>query len=299
MTPGLRGGRRTVAVLMCVPAFGAAGCAAPEGDDSGAPAVDVANPGYLDEPPVATLTVEDIAALVTSFLQMGTPSAPKICYAFDAYLAHGNENCPGSRNELVQIGNEGCSTPDGWTYAGIGWFFSRSSNEGGVRFAGMSHGGDYRVGSPDGDVMTGGGGIAYEFQDEGGKIELSVEIEGSFQDSLGEPWLAEGYSTLGVYTASGTHGALSSTFSGGVSVGGLYNLDFKDVLSGELTTCPWEPEGEIGVRDTRGYWYVWHHEADCDPCAPVTFEPTGEEIGEVCVEMGEYFASMFFAAVPT
>lgn len=281
--------------------LGVLGCADP--GPSTTPAGDSGSsdlPDFEAAPATPTYDGTEIEAMLADFLAMGTPAPPAIGDAFGAYMAQGDEICPGDEEVLVQNGADGCTASTGYYYRGIGTLLNSQEHINGITYITSVHFGDYVVASPDGLRMTGGGEVLLtaEVDDANSSLEMSMEVEGSFKDEAGDPWLAEGYSALLNMEADGPPGEVNMTLNGGFGIGSAFFLDFSEVVASEDSECPWEPQGQISVRDDVGYWYELDATADCDPCAPVVFQPTGEVVGEVCTDLSSMMMAMYFLSVP-
>lgn len=291
--------RRWTGGLLWGGALMGAGCASSGAEtaaDSGAASDEITNPSYPVETPSPSLEVQDLANRLDQFVSVGAPTGFSIGESFMAYVIHGNEICPNGRTSS-QFEVESCTTEDGWFFEGTGWYSYDEFEQDEDDLAVMSHGGDYRLMSPTGDVMTGGGGIGYELITNDDGIALTTDFQGSYQDSRGEPWLQQGFSAVSLLTAEGPPGEIVGELTGGMSIGPVF-LDFSHVQFQESSECSWEPEGTIGIRDDVGYWYTWEVTADCNPCAPVYFAPTGEYQGELCADVTIWFEAFIRLMVP-
>lgn len=291
--------RRWTGALLGCAALAGTGCTSPGtggAADSAVAGGDTTNPTYPVEDPSPTLEVQDLANRIDQFAFAGAPTGFAIGEAFLAYLENADEFCPAGQSP-TSFQQQSCTTAEGWKFEGVGWYDYDQFDEGGDHYTVMSHGGDYRMTSPGGDVMSGGGGIGYELVTSDDEISLFTDFEGSFQDNRSDSWLQQGVSAVSELTASGPMGEIEAELTGGMSVGPVF-MDFSHVVFKENSDCSWEPEGTIGIRDDVGYWYTWEVAADCTPCAPVTFAPTGEELGELCADMTVWFEALFHLTVP-
>lgn len=265
------------------------GCSAtpPEAEPRGSAPTpeDTAAMVYSTEDPEPLLTVDDVRDILVGFISPGVPNPDEIAENYARVMALGDATCPGDSLNLY-FPEQGCETPEGYYFAGIGWYdvgASGESEEGDLVELSFAHGGDFEILFPDGRRFAGGGDIEYDSVWGDDTIESSFTVLGSWVDESQANWLGRGFSGAyeGYVRTGRDRWAISIT--GGLGVGGtrVYldhaTWDSEDACEGALS-------GAIHVRDARGYWTVWDLGDDCDTCGRVLFHEDND-LGELCLDM--------------
>lgn len=293
-------------------AFACASSAPPAGDSAAPP---VADPPYIyeeDDPPVASLTVQELAGLVTEGVgAVWDYSASPLFSAYEAGMDRASSGCP---NYYDYDGSaywyDTCTADDGTQFSGYSFFqlYAGYDVGDGTTYDGASLSGVGSIQTPDGEGVE-FGGSAYQIRvtsklppdDPSFYSGFYLVIQGGFSASgptAADTWLEEDAGpdlTVSTYYAPAYEGR-AVTLSG--SLGGLGNgeeavvFDTVYLMSENVVPdCPGEPGGVVSVRDASGSWYdivydgpaTYDAEVDperCDGCGEAYFR--GEDLGAVC-----------------
>lgn len=267
------------------------GCAGPgaceaEGCDSTAddtPA-DTGVPIFVQEDPTPEWTAPEVGATLGEVLAHGFPSGRVLKDTYLAMMAEGDSSCPGSDTIITEEYILGCLAPSGYYYSGVCVYEGESfENEAGTTTV-WGLGGDFLLRYPDGDVFEAGGGATYMGQRmPDGDETYQSDLRGTWIDASSDSWLGQGFSGLFSTTGGVRAGEPWVTIDGGVAIGSA-DLYFDDVRWDWGGPCEGSPAGSLRLRDTRGYWYVWSLDGDCDTCGNVVFHGD-TDLGELCLDL--------------
>ncbi|MDP2305694.1 MAG: hypothetical protein Q8P18_06675 [Pseudomonadota bacterium] len=270
---------------------GCAGGDACEGAAEGAcdtseatPRVDTGVPIFAQEDPTPEWTAIDVGDTLREVLAHGFPNAQALKETYLGMMANGDASCPGSDTILSEAYILGCVAPSGYFYSGVCVYEGNVlENEAGTTTS-WGLGGDFLLEYPDGDVFEAGGGATWSGQQTpDGDETYESALRGTWIDASSETWLGQGFS--GLFEARGgvRAGEPWVAIDGGVAIGDA-DLYFDDLRWDWGGPCRGTPAGSVRLRDTRGYWYVWSLEGDCDICGDVVFHGD-TNLGPLCLDL--------------
>jgi hypothetical protein len=234
--------------------------------------------------------VGDVSAALSALMESGAPNPLDVATDFSDWLLHGDGTCPES---IHRVGRD-CTSDDGYSYQGIGWFEINDYSEGDSTALDWRHGGDYQFVDP-GFLRLEGGGEIFYYTDRSEGQSYQVEIAGSWRDQTRADWLGDGYSSVMVVEGGGDAESAWMTFEGGMAVGDVM-VDLDAFGFDMASACGAAPTGAVNVRDPAGYWYNWDLGSTCGTCAPLLYGT--ESLGELCVEVGAWSAAFFASNAP-
>jgi hypothetical protein len=264
-------------------------------------------------------TVEEVEAEFQHYMSLGIPGGRAVSEVFAELMLHGDGNCPGSAQTLVNT-SLGCYTDEGYYYYGIGWLFYGLKREGDGAALEWVHGGDFELARPDGSTFSGGGDMYHMpvIDDSGPMVpdgwvqtgtesdvlegietvdRWSVEVHGSWADSARDDWLRN---FSGVLMAEGredrSNGEKLLWIHGGLAVDDV-DLFYDQTLWYGDDRCTQGVVGTIRLRDPRGYWFSWELGEDCDACGELSFHQD-QSMGELCLDLSEYSRQTYEAWAP-
>jgi hypothetical protein len=259
------------------------GCGAPcedfEGDDP-----DTGVPLYVREEPEAELTAEEVGQRLFEVFGQGFPNGELVKDTYLAMMAMGDPTCPASETILTEAYILGCTAESGYYFSGVCVYDEQlQSDELGSTLT-WGLGGDFSLNYPDGAEFAAGGGATYTgHRAPDGTERFQATLRGTWYDESQANWLGQGFSGLFSVEGGLTAGKPALEVHGGVAVGEA-DLFFDHVSWDWAGSCEGAPSGGVRLRDTRGYWYVWTLDDDCDPCGNVLFH--GEiDLGELCLDL--------------
>lgn len=291
----------TVLTLLACPEAGCgAPCEAGETPDAGAPP-------YVAEDPAPLWTAEEVGTTLNQTFGTGFPNGTLLRDTYLGMLSQGDYGeCPIFTGEysgpfpddLTEQNILGCTASSGYSYSGVCQYDEETfEGETGTTVI-WALGGDFELAYPDGARFGAGGGVAWQGHRAADGVDSSFEttIRGTWFDESSEVWLGQGFSGLFSVRGSETSGIPSLGIHGGVAIG---DIDlFFDEMSWDWATCDGLPHGQVRLRDTRGYWYVWTLEDDCDACGDVIFHGD-TNLGELCLDLSSVGEDAYHAmAVP-
>jgi hypothetical protein len=244
------------------------------GSDSGAfPEI----PWAPDEDSESTWTSEEVASAIDEGLVAGFPEVADLVDAYLELLAHGDEDCPGDPTQLTDAVLYGCTTDEGYTYAGISTYDVQEA-ETSVEALGA----DFRILTPTGERYEAGGYIALWTSEYGGTEYRGAEIEGSWIWEGSDGAASEGLSTvMYAFRTLDEEGELRLIIDGSLGVWGsamvFEGLEYID------NDCGGFPTGVVRIREPSGVWVAWTAEDSCSECGQVTVDD--EVLGEGCVDL--------------
>lgn len=284
------------ALLLAAGGCSGGGLPDPSGADTGAsrPTEDTAWMSYPANEPSPTWSLEDVSAALSVVTGYGAVNTLDIAYAYQAAMDHADASCPGGPGLSIDL-ILGCTTDEGWTYAGIAWLDITSEDE--ISGAPLSYkqGGDFEIQYPDGGSFEGGGETTVTTTRTEGRQESEVDFKGTWRDDSDDGWLGAGISGVFEATVINTEDEHSATLDGGLTIGDS-TLNFDRTIFGDLD-CPAGVQGAIGLRDDKGYWYEWQLGDDCDECGDVVFHGD-QEMGELCLDVSTWAAATYLNWLP-
>jgi hypothetical protein len=250
-------------------------------------------PPYVHEEPVAEWTADEVGATIAETFGAGFPNGTLLRDTYLEMMAQGDiGECPVFTGEysgpypddLTEQNILGCTAGSGYSFSGVCQYDAEEFSDGGGTSLIWALGGDFELAYPDGARFGAGGGVTWQGYRSTGGGDSSFEstIRGTWFDESNDVWLGQGFS--GLFSVSG--GAVADVpfldVHGGIAVG---DVDmFFDEVSWDWATCDGLPHGQVRLRDTRGYWYVWTLEDDCDACGDVVFHGD-TNLGELCLDL--------------
>jgi hypothetical protein len=253
----------------------------PAADDDWAALVD---PGATPEP----WTADDVVAAVDDALGGGLPDLAGFVRRYEALVAMGDEDCPGSAfNGGFEVAST-CAARSGVRFSGVaGLDRIDESIPSGDSWTGVrrvrSGPADYAITDLDGHTLT-AGGVVDHMASRAEFVLWVASIKGSFSDPGGAPWIARGFSgDLKMQVVERSPGDDQLEVDGGVTLGGA-SLRFT-ALRVEPRACA---DGVIGgtleVRQASARWATMTFDAGCSPCGAVV-GPDGEPLGDACIDV--------------
>ncbi len=255
--------------VICAPGYGAsdAGVCVPVAPPGGRGDGSETPPDLPEPPPPFTLA--EAEAALQSALDAGLPEpvllAERWVAAIDAGTGGG---CPGSGGYSLIRGVRGCTSTEGYTFAGpADWTSDEDSF-----FLEV----DSYILRPDGTLLSYNGELGYDVDWSDGTPSWRGDVRGSFVDDAAGDWLGTGFSADLMAKGSGTTDTAEVQLTGGCSVG-LETVLFDDLV--------WTPgcgaSGVLTTLDPTGRSYQLS--VDCSACGPLRF---GEEVlGEACLDL--------------
>ena len=268
--------------VICAPGYGASDAgvcvpvAPPGGRGDGS-----AEPPDLPEPP-PPLDLAEAEATLQAALDAGLPEplllAEQWTSAIDAGTGGG---CPGSGDYSLIRGVRGCTSSEGYTFAGpADWTRDEDS---------FFLEADSYILRPDGTLLSYNGELGYEVDRSAGVTTWRGDVRGSFVDDAAAGWLGTGVSTDLVAKGSGAAEDAEVQLSGGCSVG-LETVLFEDLV--------WTPacgaSGTLATLDAAGRAY--RLSVDCSSCGPLSL---GDDLlGDACLDLSALEALVARLAAP-
>ncbi len=218
---------------------------------------------------VPARSADEIAADISEALSAGLPHPDRLLNDYLTLMSAGDAGCPGDDEQLTDSVVYGCYSSGGYYYIGVAEHYE----SGGFR----AFGGDFRIDTPDGETMRGGGGMELTHSGDA----WSVLMGGSWVWSgSADPWLADGGSLWLEVDADPGGFVLFGAASMGehdVSVQGVTYDAAAEALTGPLQ-----------LRGEDGLWYTM--DLTGGGCGGVSVE--GMELGEACAEIGPLVSSV-------
>ena len=264
-----------------------------EGSDTAEPDTGTpVDPGI--EPGEAQWSLDEVQSAIEQTLDAGFFGPQAIRGVFLERMAHGDGRCPDS---LVQISDHfvfGCTTDDGWWFAGIATYEEYDLPEPwegtGEEWA-LS--GDFEIIDPDGPVFRVGGETGRDQPSDG---VWQGKVQGSWtQEDHAPPWIAGGISAMLTVTGSLNADASKAVLHGGLGIGET-SLYFEH-LRWKEGGCWEHPTGTIMVRDPSQYWWSLTLDDDCTGCGMLSYA-SGESMREVCPDLGPLRDDILSDVVP-
>ena len=212
---------------------------------------------------------------MTTALALQLPHPDRLADDYLALMQAGDSTCPGDPEQLTDSMVYGCEASTGYYYIGIAEHYEQD----GIRALGA----DFRIDTPAGETMRGGGGM--ERTHEG--TDWSVLFAGTWRwtgsadawlISGGSLWLeifsdSDGFSLLGSFSATDRY----------LSTPGLTYSAADDTLTGTLQ-----------LRGDDQLWYDLTLGAD--GCGAV--ESSGAALGETCIDADPLIDSVLAMGAP-
>jgi hypothetical protein len=262
--------------------------------DSSRPTEDTAWMSYPSTQPTPSLSLDDVSATLTEVAGYGSVNTLDIAYAFQAVMEHGGDACPSGVALSFSL-VLGCTTQEGWTYAGIAWLDVTEADP--ISGAPLTYylGGDFEIQDPDGGSFEGGGETTVTTTRSDGRLESEISYKGTWRDDSDKGWLGRGISGVFEATVVNSDDEHLATLDGGLAIGDKV-MNFDNTVFDDLD-CPSGLKGTIGVRDDQGYWYEWRLGDDCDECGDVVFHGE-QEMGELCLDVSQWANATYVSWLP-
>jgi hypothetical protein len=260
------------------------GCAAPTlaVDDTADGAGDTSVEFYDYEPPSPEWTAGEARDAIEAALDGRRVTPWDVLDTYRLLVSLGTTNCPGPDGNFEQI--TGCTTADGYTYAGIAGYSGQDGSVGEPQVVQGTLYGDFEILTPDGLRFAEGGGASAVSTTDATKAEdtFSGLLRGTFVYEGGGVSFADGYSAL-LYIDAGrsSHGNWL-TLDGGAGMDGT-DIRFDALSVNAIGVCSAGASGAVEVRAPSGHWYTLTFSDDCTSCGPVTFG--GVKLGNECLDL--------------
>ena len=242
--------------------------------------------GSTSEQPEASLSAEEVGAALDALLELGLPDAYSIAAQYMFMFGGRDNNCPGNDGYSLPGNFRGCTSNQGWTYAGVaGLDLVDSQTERQVDLWA-----DCWIEDSSGDLFVGAGDVEYAGLWSEGSASWEAELAGTFgYEDADEPWMAA-MPSLVAWT-SGTYGSgWELAWSGSLSTEtGAYYLQDGTFSS----SCA--ASGTLMLRGEQGYWYTLALDG-CDGCGTVSWG--GQSLGDVCVALPAAGAELLTRSLP-
>lgn len=189
--------------------------------------------------------------------------------------------CPGSGGYSLIRGVQGCTSTEGYTFAGpADWTSEGDSFHLEV---------DSYILRPDGTLLSYNGEVRYDWGEVDGVLTWRGDVRGSFVDDDASGWLGEGASADLLAKGTGTGAGAQVQLTGGCSVG-VETVLFETLL--------WDPvcgpSGVVATLDDAGRAY--RLALDCSPCGTVSLGD--DALGEACLDLSAIEALVARLAAP-
>lgn len=186
----------------------------------------------------------------------------------DAIDTGSGGGCPGSGGYSLIRGVRGCTSTEGYTFAGpADWTSDGDSFRLEV---------DSYILRPEGSLLSYNGDIRYDWGEIDGTLTWRGDVQGSFVDDDAEGWLGRGASVDLLAKGTGAGDSAEVLLSGGCSVG------VETVLFESLV---WDPtcgaSGTLATLDGAGRAY--RLSLDCSPCGTVSQGTL--DLGQACLDL--------------
>jgi hypothetical protein len=255
-------------------------------------------PPYVQEDPSPELTVDEVGTAIFSAFAFGFPNGKQLKTTYLDMMSNGDEACPNSTTIITQDYILGCVAGSGYYYSGVCVYTEDTFVDETGTTQVWALGGDFDLAYPSGDHFAAGGGATYTgVRATDGEESFTSNVRGTWYDESATNWLGQGISALIDYTGGKTAGKPWIMLHGGIGIGDV-DLFFDDMTWDWGSTCNGSPVGELRLRDSRGYWYVWTLDDDCDTCGELVFHGD-TDLGELCVDLTPVGEDAYYSlAVP-
>lgn len=225
---------------------------------------------------------DEVAEAWNHALSQGWPNPADATRAYLAFMAQGDESCPGDPLQLSDEVILGCTANSGYYFSGIAVYRLESyeDEQGSEGIEGIH--GDFRLETPVGEQMWVGGTGGQQWSFSNAEAIWYEVIEGTWIWEGGEGPYVDGVSGLVATTISRTSEADRVVVNGALSFGGIA-LSAEDFAVDEAGCA----SGTLAIRDPATGWHEIAF-SDCSGRATVLHE-SGES-GEAHFELGSIFA---------
>ena len=236
-------------------------------------------PEVTQDIPAAALSAEAVIAAIEDTFADGMPSPLLPRKSYLEMFQGRDDNCPGGQGYNLPGAFQGCTSDDGWLYAGIAEYEGPTDPEIEGNFGMLA---DCYMVDPDGNWFVAAGEMLFDKKGDLNGGSVTAEISGTWSYAPAGSWMApEGAGAVLEISAEWSDYGWSIALDGSATNG--TNHVRLEMLSMSNEACSGAAvSGRYELRGADGYWYSIDA-TDCG-CGSVTWAD-GSVLGEGCVDL--------------